>query len=909
MERVLMKRLFRELKSGFMRYLALVLLIVMGMYIVVGIVASADSVIVGTHNNSVESRTEDGEFTVFIPLTDEQKDDLNALGAELEENFYYDISMPDSTTLRILKNRSSINKVKLDAGVMPSDEGECVLEKRYAEEKGYTIGMDIDTGRERLNIVGIGSLPDYDLPVRNMSDVSASSSRFGLMIVTDKEYDQLSSDKESGAGTYVYSYRLGNGLSHSDLKKAIKDIDINYEDVDDVYFREMVDKKLSLRNDIKDSINELYDGVSELKDGISALTENSGDIIDGGDEVFENALTQANFALASFGMSQTLDADNYKEILSKAEDAYSSNTAMSKRIAALRQQLEDAEKFSEGIRDYTDGVDEISDGTDELFDGVSEFKEETYEKLDEEMPVEIDNLVSFTESDNNPRIGAAAEDVDIDKKVGLFAGVIVMVLFTYVISVFVIHQIQQESSVIGALYAMGVKKRQLMLHYVTLPVIVSFIGGLIGVIIGLSPIGAGYQIQKNYDYFSIPEFDMVHPMYLIIYSVVMPPVVAAIVNCLVINKKLSQTALSLIKNEQSASNGVDLNIRSKNFIRIFQIRQLFRERRTALTVAAGTLISLLVFMLGFDCYVLCDNIRKETKADTKYEYLYTLKYPDNDMEYEAEKVYTHSLSKSFCGCTLGITLMGIDDDNKYYSCDPAEGKNKITISKSVQQKYGLKIGEQFVLTDRAEDMDYVFEVDDIADYSAGLTIFMDIVSMRELFGQDDDYYNALISDEILDIPEGRVYSVTTRNDVNTSADVFVELFTPLVIMLVGAAIVIFCVVMFLMTNVMIDRASFGISLVKIFGFRNREVKRLYLNGNLFVIALSALICIPASKFIADKMYPALIANGSCGMNLSFSWYIYVIIFAGIILVYLVITWFLMKKLSKISITDILKNRE
>ena len=48
---------------------------------------------------------------------------------------------------------------------------------------------------------------------------------------------------------------------------------------------------------------------------------------------------------------------------------------------------------------------------------------------------------------------------------GLVAGVIVMILFTYVISVFVIHGIEKESSVIGALYALGVQQKDLILHY------------------------------------------------------------------------------------------------------------------------------------------------------------------------------------------------------------------------------------------------------------------------------------------------------------------------------------------------------------------------------------------------------------------------------------------------------------
>lgn len=48
MNKVLNKRLLRDLKSNFFRYFALFILVVMGMYMVVSMVAAADIVIEGT---------------------------------------------------------------------------------------------------------------------------------------------------------------------------------------------------------------------------------------------------------------------------------------------------------------------------------------------------------------------------------------------------------------------------------------------------------------------------------------------------------------------------------------------------------------------------------------------------------------------------------------------------------------------------------------------------------------------------------------------------------------------------------------------------------------------------------------------------------------------------------------------
>lgn len=112
-----------------------------------------------------------------------------------------------------------------------------------------------------------------------------------------------------------------------------------------------------------------------------------------------------------------------------------------------------------------------------------------------------------------------------------------------------------------------------------------------------------------------------------------------------------------------------------------------------------------------------------------------------------------------------------------------------------------------------------------------------------------------------------------------------------------------------MMGVMIDRASFGISLVQVFGFRTGEIKKLYLNGNAWIVAAGAIIGIPLSKIIMDALYPWMIANTAVGMNLEFPWYLYVQIFAGVMVVYFGVNTLLVRKLKRITPAEVLKNRE
>ncbi|MCM1506041.1 MAG: FtsX-like permease family protein [Ruminococcus flavefaciens] len=823
MNRVLRKRILRDFKSNFMRYLALGLLIVMGMYLVVSMVGASETIIVGSEQRAEENLVEDGQFSVFLPLTHQQEDELTDSGLILEKIFSMDVELDDGSVLRLMKNRENVDLVDLDNGRLAEKNGEIVLEKRYCEEHNLKVGDTVSFADTDFIITGIGSTPDYDMPTRKFSDSSVDSALFGTAFITSAQYQEILDSGMMKAEDYTYAYRLSETLTNDDVKQKIKDFDFDYTDVEDKYFKETISDMLSKKEDLQDGIQSIYDGSESLR----------------------NALAGTPF----------------------------------------------------------------QDGAEELHSGIGELKDSTDEMLDEVFEINIDNLTNFVTADENPRILAGAGDVLMNKQAGLVAGIIVMILFTYVLSVFVMHQIQRESSVIGALYALGAKKKDLIRHYVTLPTTIAFLGGLIGSALGFSSLGINTQMADTCNYFSVPNLETVYPLYLVIYGIVMPPVISLVVNTLVINKKLSQTALSLIKNEQKTGKHRGLELGKMGFVRRFQVRQMLREMRTGITVMIGMIISLLIFMLGSDCYVMCNNVKTGNIKDASYEYMYTLKYPDEEVPDGSEACYMESLSKTEMGYTLDISVIGIDSDNKYFNAQPKKSKSSIVISDAVSQKYDLSVGDKLILSDNADEMDYAFTIDGIANYSIGLTVFMDIDSMRELFGQSEDYYNMLLSDNELNIDEGRIYSVTTKADIERSAGVFIDLMMPMVTTMLTVSVIIFCVVMYLMMGVMIDRASFGISLIQIFGFRTKEIRRLYLNGNLLIVIIGAVIGIPLAKVIMDTIYPFFISNTACGMNLHFPWYLYIGIFAVILAVYAVINCLLVRKIKRITPAEVLKNRE
>lgn len=807
MQKVLRKRVLRDLKENLFRYIALAFLIIMGMYVIVSLIGAGYTIIDNGDTHDEANKIEDGQFSVFVPLSDEEISRLEDAGAEVEGMFYEDYDVMDGKTIRVFANRENIDLVECDEGNLAEADDEIVVEKRFSQVNDISVGDIIQIAGNEFKVTGIGTSPDYNALFKEMSDTVVDSKMFGTVFVTEGAYDKLHATGESvKTETYLYAFRLKGKTTCDDVKDALEDIKVDTDRIDDEYFQEYWDRTGAAINDFKDGIKDLKSGANELADGVAELK--------------------------------------------KETDSF--------------------------LKDYD---------------------------------TDLANITSFVTSDDNPRTGGAADDQQINVQAGYFFGVLLMLLFTYVISVFVVHGIEKESSVIGALYALGVKRRDLMMHYLTLPVIVTTVAGIIGFLIGISNVGIPVQMADAYAYYSIPAMDVKIPPILIVYGIVMPPLTAIVVNYFVIRKKLSQTALSLIKNEVKQPKGSNVDLGDMGFVGRFRVRQMLREMRTGLTVVIGMFIALICLMLSLNTATFCSKVKKQNVEDTHYEYMYTYKYPTENPPEGGEAAYAKTLKKEIYGYNWDVTVLGLSKNTKYFDVDLKDGKNRVAISSSFAEKYGYGVGDEIVLHDEENDIDYGFTVDSVTQYTPAFYVFMTIDDARELFGAGSNEYNVVFADKDLGVDPARLYATTTKADIESAAGIFADQMRSMVVMIVIISTLIFVVVMYLMMKVMIDRSAFSISLIKVFGFRTKEIRKLYLDGNFFIIAIGAAICLPLAKLIMSAVYPSLVSNVNCGVKLTFAPWLWAALYGGILVLYFIINRVLVGRLNKIVPAEVLKNRE
>lgn len=836
MQKVLRKRIWRDFKSNLPRYLALSLLIILAMYLVVSLVGAAETIIRGSENADSRQCVEDGDFSLFVPMKDEEMEDLEADGVTIEPQFYMDYEIDEDHTIRIFANRDEVNRIDLVKGTLAEKGNELVVERQFAEKNDISAGDVITFGGREFTVTGIGTTPDYDNVLKSLGDTGCDCLHFGTGFVAADVYDTLRAEEKSiKSEEYYYAYRLNGAMTDDELKDRLEKLEFTSGDVEDPFFQEYWDRTMGKKDDLTNGIQELLDGAKELKE---------------------------------------------------------------------------LKAFEDGIIEYTDGTKEAEDGSNELLDGIQELKDEIDDMIDDIFSEDAQNLMTFVKAGDNARIQAASGDQELYRSVGTIAGAILLILISYVLSVFVVHSIDQESAVIGALYALGVKRKNLMAHYVTLPTVITFVSGLIGTLLGYSSLGVPIQMQDCYNYYSLPDLDVIYMPYLFIYGIVVPPVISIIVNSLVIRKRLSKPVLTMIRNEQKVGNGKDIKLGNMSFMNLFKIRQMLRESRTGFTVVFGMFVSLLLAMMSLEIYTYCANVNRDYVNDTKYEYMYTYKYPTEEVPEGGYEAYAKTLKKKIYGYNFDITVMGLTENNPFFDVNLSDSSSKVAISSSIAYKYGLDVGDTLTLKDDEADKIYAFEIASVAQYAPSFMVFMPYDKALELFDEPEDYFNVVFSDHALDVETGRLYATTTKTDVKKAAGIFSDIMQGMILTIGGVSVLIFIVVMYLMMKVMIDRSSFNIALIKIFGYRNKEVKKMYLDGNFYIITIGSLISIPLTKWIMDVAYePAFVPNIACGIDKSFPFWMYLAIFAGILILYFIINHLLIRRIRKMVPAEVLKNRE
>ena len=158
MKSPLRKRIPRELKTDFGKYLVIFLFLTATIGFVSGFLVAGSSMITAYNESFEKYNIEDGNFELMEEADDTLLTELEKEGVTIYENYYLEEAVENGksdSTLRIFKPRNEVDKVCLMDGEMPQQEDEIAIDRMYADNNSLKVGDTIKVGCEKKTISGL----------------------------------------------------------------------------------------------------------------------------------------------------------------------------------------------------------------------------------------------------------------------------------------------------------------------------------------------------------------------------------------------------------------------------------------------------------------------------------------------------------------------------------------------------------------------------------------------------------------------------------------------------------------------------------------------------------------------------------------------------------------------------------
>ena len=474
----------------------------------------------------------------------------------------------------------------------------------------------------------------------------------------------------------------------------------------------------------------------------------------------------------------------------------------------------------------------------------------TLDRLDALTKTEIDDSEIITIKDYNPKFSNKAINFTIDDTVGDKANAMLMLYMIIAVIAFMFavtssNTISKEANVIGTLRASGYTKGEIIRHYMTLPIIVTLLGAVVGNIFGYT-LFEDMLVGVYYSSYSLPTYETLPSAQAFLDTTVVPLILVVVINLAVIGRKMQLSPLSFLRGELSRNKKKQAVSLSEKlpFISRFRLRILFQNIPSYLTMFIGIFLGGMLAVFGLMYGPLISDYGELVKKTQIAQYQYVLVDTVETQNGQAEKYCVTSLDTvSEKYMTDEVMIYGIEDGSKYITTEIPSGQ--VLVSNGYAAKFKLSEGDEITLKDKYSSKTYAFTVGGIYTYDAAISVFMPREDYLSTFGEGSDYFTGYFSnEELTDIDSDDIATVITEKDLTkivtqmqVSMGEFMNVFKVL-------GVVIFMLVIYILTKQIIERNAKSISMTKVLGFTNGEIAKLYIVITSLVVIGSLLLSIP-----------------------------------------------------------------
>lgn len=524
-------------------------------------------------------------------------------------------------------------------------------------------------------------------------------------------------------------------------------------------------------------------------------------------------------------------------------------------------------------------------------------------------------LSEWIDASTNKRIRMAWATISGMKAMSIPVPTAMFLLCCLIVGLMIWRMVRTENVIIGTLYAQGYRRKELIHHYLSIPIIIAATAGFAGALLALPTIGPTVKMMAIL-YYIVPYTGIVTSLTDVMMGVLMPVVFLGLAGLTVTRRELKKLPSDLMKGDtQKAKVNVlerKLKLEHLPFNTKFKVREQLRSIPRLAFLLFGVMAASFMMLIGLTInHSMMTVFSSEANTSFNYSWEYAFKEAKQGTPVSGAIPFNAIRSYPEGRENVEFYLTGISADAPYvYDLVDGKGnelsKEQVNISYLLANRLKLKVGDKITAINKLDGKSYTLIIDGIAQTYAGQFIYMPLSEFNKMLGIPKDSYSGVFSNEIINYSPSELSGVKDLKSMINSMD---ELIMPMMMLVVGLTIIasiIGVIVIYLVTSLTIEESRASISLLKVFGYRSKEVKKLILSGTASVIVAGFLLSIPLMLISANALYSYLGEMINLALPMMLSPKHAIISFILIYAVYEFTKLLCSKKLATIPMSDALK---
>ena len=751
---------------------------------------------------------------------------------------------------------------------------------------GMTSAADIfykNNNVQDLNVMG--NLSDKDLDkIKSLDNVKDAEKKLVVNAI----------DKDDKDKTYLLSFIDSNNISKFHIMDGEK-FDVNKKGA-------WVDNFYAEKNNLKvgDTIKIKYDTFS-LEEKILGLINVPDHIYDVKDES-ELVPNRENFGFVYLSVNEI--PESYIKDLVMKEMKITDEKIFDKYVTNFN--YKEYIPYNYIMVDVNKKKNEISVKED-IVDKVSNAK----------AIVKIEDTLSYQRYQGEIDEGASY--------VGIFSGLFLFIAMLSVITTMT-RVVKKQKLQIGTMKALGIKNSKIVMHYIGYGFFVSLTAAIVGIILGKYFIGT-FFLNMEMDYFEVPNgIPVVKPLsYLVALLVVM---VVSFITYLTCRKELFKKPAEALRNEVPNVKVSSLNLSTKgmfkklNFSSKWNLRDILRNKFRTLTAVVGIVGCCMLIVCAFgmlnsmnhfiklqfeDLYNF--NYKLSLKENIKDDELKVLtdKYGDNTSE---TLTIETKIGKEREANTIFVTNAGnlVRFQNENGEFIKINKNNGVYVTRKLADQKNLKVGDTIKWHIYGVNKYYESKIVGLTKdpQVQNLTMTKEYLESLDIDYKPDSLYTNTDLKGIKDIKN--VSLVQDINELKNGLESMLSMMKSMIMLIIVFAIGLGAIIIYNMGILSYSEKQYQFATLKVLGFSDKKIKKIFVQQNNWITVLSIIIGLPTGYYMTSWIYKSVIADNydlSAYINLS----TYLIAIVGTILVSIIVSRMLSKKVNKIDMVSSLKANE